>query len=258
MSDLFNLSEKKALVTGGAGQIGEPVSRSLAGSGAEIVIADIDSEKGRALSDDIGGQATFVECDVTDENDVDQLFETCVETLGGIDVLVNVFYPKADDYGVTFEDRSLDSWRKHIDLELTSFYYLNREGALVMLEQGGGSIVNFASTYGMQAPDFGIYEEADMPPSPAHYSASKAGILNLTRYMASYLGEDGVRVNAISPAGVYAGQDSRFIEAYTDNIPMNRMAEAEDLQGAVVYLASDASAFVTGHNLVVDGGLTIS
>jgi NAD(P)-dependent dehydrogenase (short-subunit alcohol dehydrogenase family) len=127
-----------------------------------------------------------------------------------------------------------------------------------MLDDGNsGSIVNFTSIYGMQAPDFSIYDGLDVT-SPVEYSAIKGAILNLTRYLASYLGSDGIRVNAVSPGGVFDGQAEQFVERYEQKVPLSRMARPEDVLGAVVFLLSDASAYVTGHNLVVDGGWSIS
>ena len=254
--DLFDLTDRVAVVAGGAGRIGPAVCRALDDYGARVVVADVDREAGEALADDLD-TGEFVHCDVTDESSVDSLFERVLDAHGRLDVQVNAAYPRDDSYGTPFEERSLDSWRANVSAQLDSYAWLCRRAADVMAEQGSGSIVNFGSTYGVQAPDFSIYREADMPPSPAHYSAAKGGILNLTRYLASYLGRDGVRVNAVSPGGVFDDQDPAFVEAYESNTPLGRMAEPEDLRGAVVYLASDAAAYVTGHNLVVDGGWTI-
>jgi NAD(P)-dependent dehydrogenase (short-subunit alcohol dehydrogenase family) len=254
--DLFDLTDRVAVVAGGAGRIGPAVCRALDAHGARVVVADVDREAGEALATDLETGA-FVSCDVTDEDSVDGLFEHVLDAHGRLDVQVNAAYPRDDSYGTAFEERSLDAWRANVAAQLDSTALLCRRAVDVMVEQGSGSIVNFGSTYGVQAPDFSVYREADMPPSPAHYSASKGGILNLTRYLASYLGDRGVRVNAVSPGGVFDDQDPAFVEAYESNTPLGRMAEPEDVAGAVVYLAGDAAAYVTGHNLVVDGGWTI-
>jgi len=254
--DLFDLTDRVVVVAGGAGRIGPAVCRALGSYGARVVVADVDRETGEPLAADLDG-GEFVRCDVTDEESVDDLFEHVVDAHGRLDVQVNAAYPRDDTYGTAFEERSLDSWRANVAAQLDSTAWLCRRAADVMTEQGRGSIVNFGSTYGIQAPDFSVYREADMAPSPAHYSASKGGVLNLTRYLASYLGERGIRVNAVSPGGVFDDQDPAFVEAYESNTPLGRMAEPGDIAGAVVYLAGDAAAYVTGHNLVVDGGWTI-
>jgi NAD(P)-dependent dehydrogenase (short-subunit alcohol dehydrogenase family) len=252
--DLFDLSGERAVVTGGAGRIGAPVCRALADHGADVVVADVDREAGERLAADLDG-GSFVACDVTDADSVTAAFEA-VDDGGGLDVLVNAAYPRDETYGDAFETRDDDDLLRQLDAQIGACFRCCR-AAVERLADGGGSVVNFGSTYGVQAPDFAVYEEADMPPSPAHYSASKGAILNLTRYLASYLGDVGVRVNAVSPGGVFDDQDPAFVEAYERRVPLGRMARGTDLRGAVVYLASDAAGYVTGHNLVVDGGWTV-
>jgi NAD(P)-dependent dehydrogenase (short-subunit alcohol dehydrogenase family) len=176
---------------------------------------------------------------------------------GRIDVLVNCAYPRNESYGQRFERVDPDDWQENLDLHLGSYYRTNYYVSKQMREQEtGGSIVNFGSIYGVQAPDFTLYDGLDMT-SPVEYSAIKAGVLNLTRYLASYLGPEGIRVNAVSPGGVFDDHSDAFVSRYEERTPLGRMASTDDIVGAVVYLASDASAYVTGHNLVVDGGWTI-
>jgi len=254
MFDRFDLDGRVVVVAGGAGRIGPAVCRALADHGAEVVVADVDPQAGRAVADEADG--TFLECDVTDDAAVAALFEHVTDEFGRLDAQVNMAYPRDETYGERFEERPIEDWRRQIDAQLTSYAALCR-GAIERMDDGG-AVVNFGSTYGIQAPDFSVYRGADMPPSPAHYSASKGAILNLTRYLASYLGERGVRVNAVSPGGVFDDQPEAFVERYEANTPLGRMADPEDVAGAVVYLVSDAAAYVTGHNLVVDGGWTIN
>lgn len=255
MTDLFDLDGRVVVVAGGAGRIGPAVCRALADRGATVVVADVDREAGEALAADVDGE--FLACDVTDDAAVRALFDHVDAEYGRLDAQVNMAYPRDETYGDRFTERPVESWREQIDKGLNSYAALCRGAVRTMREQERGVIVNFGSTYGVQAPDFSVYREADMPPSPAHYSASKGGILNLTRYLASMLGEEGIRVNAVSPGGVFDDQDERFVERYEANTPLGRMADPEDVAGAVVYLLSDAAAYVTGHNLVVDGGWTI-
>lgn len=255
MSELFDLTDEVVVVAGGAGRIGPAVCRALADHGAEVVVADVDEETGETVAAEVGGE--FLACDVTDDAAVEALFDHVAETYGRLDVQVNMAYPRDETYGTRFEERPVESWRRQMDLQLNSCAALCRGAIRTMEGQDSGTIVNFGSTYGVQAPDFSVYREAEMAPSPAHYSASKGAILNLTRYLASYLGDRGVRVNAVSPGGVFDEQDPAFVERYEANTPLGRMADPEDIAGAVVYLASDAASYVTGHNLVVDGGWTV-
>jgi len=199
----------------------------------------------------------LVECNITDDESVQTAVKSVLERHGTLDVVVNAAYPIDETYGTSPEDLDPEMWRHNVDMHLNGFYTVIKSAMDVMRAQGSGSIINFGSTYGIQAPNFSVYEEADMASSPAHYSASKGGVLNLTRYLASYLGTEGIRVNAVSPGGVFSDQDSQFVEAYEKRTPLGRMAEPEDIVGAVVFLASDAASYVTGHNLVVDGGWTI-
>lgn len=256
MSDLFDLSGRVAVVAGGAGLIGAELSRALAGHGANVVVADADADAAGDLVNDIGGRAQFESVDVTDPAGVEALFESVVDEHARLDVLVNGAYPRNESYGRPYEAVTIGDFRKNIAANLDACFLTARHAASRMVESGGGSIVNLGSIYGVQAPDFRVYEGTDMT-SPVEYAAVKGGVLNLMRYLASYLGPRGIRVNAVSPGGVYDGQDEAFVERYERRTPLGRMAEPGDVAGAVVYLASDASSYVTGHNLVVDGGWTI-
>lgn len=258
MTDRFDLGGKTALVAGGAGLLGAAVSRGLADHGATVVVADVDGSHGEAVAADAGADARFVECDVTDGAAVEALVETVVADHGSLDVAVNTAYPRNENYGRPFEEVTLDDWRENVRLNVDSYFEVARRAALAMAEQpSGGSVVNFGSIYGVEAPEFAVYEGTEMT-SPVEYAAIKGAVLNLTRYMASYLGPEGVRVNAVSPGGVFDDQPEPFVENYRDRTPLGRMARPEDVVGAVVFLASDAAAYVTGHNLLVDGGWTIS
>jgi NAD(P)-dependent dehydrogenase (short-subunit alcohol dehydrogenase family) len=254
MDDPFDMDGRTVVVAGGAGLIGTALSAGLADAGATVVVADAAPERGREVAADVGG--AFVETDVTSEAAVESLLETVVDDHGTLDGVVNCSYPRNESYGTRYEDVSYEDWRENVDLHLNSYFLLAHRASLVMREQGHGSIVSFGSTYGVQAPDFSVYDGTDMT-SPVEYAAIKGGVLNLTRYMASYLGGDGVRVNAISPGGVFDDQHPTFVEEYERRTPLDRMARPEDFVGAVVYLLSDASAYVTGHNLRVDGGWTV-
>ena len=253
----FDLDGAVALVTGGAGLIGEAVSEALVHHGATVVIADTAVEAGETLADSLDPDARFEEADVTADREVRRLVERTLEEDGSIDVLVNCAYPANENYGQGLDTVSVEDWRDNVDRHLAGHFVPSYHVSRAMREHAdGGSIVNFGSIYGVQAPDFTVYDGTELT-SPAEYATAKGGIINMTRHLASQLGEYDIRVNAISPGGIFDGQDERFVRQYESRTPLDRMATPSDLQGAVVFLASDASRYVTGHNLVVDGGWTI-
>lgn len=257
MTELFDLSDKVALVTGGAGLIGQEICRNLTAHGATVVIADTDAESGRRLAENEGSTAHFRATDVTEATEVEEMVASTVDEFGSLNVLVNAAYPRAGDNSSQYEEIDIDDWQTNVNLHLTSYFYSSYCASIAMKEQdSGGSIINIGSIYGVQAPDFTIYEGTDMTNS-VEYAAIKGGILNLVRYMASYLGKYGIRVNAVSPGGVFNDQNETFVERYERRTPLGRMAKPEDITGPVIFLASDAAAYVTGHNLVADGGWTI-
>jgi NAD(P)-dependent dehydrogenase (short-subunit alcohol dehydrogenase family) len=256
MSELFNLNGMTLVVSGGAGLIGKAFSEVLAEYGATTVVADIDKETGQQLSDD-HEKIEYHKCNVMVEQEVRDLIDRVSATHGGIDGLINTSFPRPESWSKRYEDLTFGEWQTQINYNLNT-YFLNAKAATdAMLKQDrSGVIVNLASIYGIQAPYFDIYNGTDMT-SPVAYAAIKGGIINLTRYMASYLGEYGIRVNAISPGGVWDEQHPTFVRNYEQRVPLERMASPKDLEGAIVYLVSDAASYVTGHNLVVDGGWTI-
>lgn len=254
--DLFNLKDKTAIVTGGAGLLGESMCRALHEYGANVAIADVDKEASSELEDELGDGCKFVKTDITSEKSIESTIEDVEENFGTVDILVNNAYPRNEKYGCKYEDITLESWKENIDLHLNGYFNITKKVSERMMEEENGVIINIGSIYGIQAPDFDIYENLEMT-SPAEYSAVKGGILNFTRYLASYLSDYNIRVNSISPGGVFNDQKEEFVENYEDKVPLGRMGEPEDIQGAIVFLASDASSYVTGHNLVVDGGWTI-
>lgn len=255
-NDPFDLSGKVVLVAGGVGLLGEVICEALNARNATVIVGDVDAERGRELARTMD-KGAYERLDVTDPNSVKSVCSTILSEHGTIDALVNAAYPRNDNYGKPFEDVSIDDWHENVQLHLGGYYLVTREVALRMIdEEIEGSIVNFGSIYGMQAPDFSIYDGTSLT-SPVEYSAIKGGILNLTRYLASYLGPKGIRVNAVSPGGVFDGQHEQFVKNYEENVPLGRMAQPDDVAGAVVYLISDAASYVSGHNLVVDGGWSI-
>ncbi|MDD5292491.1 MAG: oxidoreductase [Candidatus Omnitrophica bacterium] len=257
--NIFNLQGKVAVVAGGAGLIGKELVRGLAEMGAMVILADIDAEKGNIYVKRLTSlnlKASFKYLDITKEKSVINLINYIGKEYGRIDAWINCVYPKTKDWGVKFEYVSVKSWKKNVDMHLTGFFISCQKIAEYMKKQKRGSIINMASIYGMVGPDFSIYKDTKMT-TPAAYSAIKGGIITFTKYLASYYGKYNVRVNCISPGGIYDRQPVKFVQNYNRKVPLKRMADKEDVVGAAIYLASDASRYVTGHNLVVDGGWTI-
>lgn len=258
MPDLFDLSGQTALVTGGGGLIGSAICEVLATYEADVVVAEYDEIEGESVADAIGNRAEFRQIDITNESSVENLVDSVATDYDGIDILVNAAYPRTDSYGQPFEDVSLTEWNKNVSMHLGGYYATCHHVARAMVERGnGGRIVNLGSIYGVQAPDFSVYDGTDMT-SPVEYAGIKGGIVNLSKYLAAYLGPQNIRVNTVSPGGVFNDQNEVFVENYKERTPLGRMAKPEDITGAVLYLVSPAASYVTGQNLVVDGGWTVN
>jgi NAD(P)-dependent dehydrogenase (short-subunit alcohol dehydrogenase family) len=268
---LFDLSNRVAIVTGGAGLLGAEFCQTLAEAGAKVVVADIDAQASIRLVESIkrnGGQAISVKANVTDAGSVSALVSTTLDAFGRLDILVNsaALDPKFDPQQATataqrpgsgeFESFPLQAWNQALEVNLTGAFLCCQAAVAPMLKQGGGVIVNLSSIYGLAGPDQRLYQRPGQPPQykPVYYSVTKAGILGLTRYLATYYAGKNIRVNALSPGGVYNGHDEDFVQSYASRAVMGRMAEKDEMNGALLFLVSDASAYMTGANLVVDGG----
>lgn len=249
----FDLSGKVAVVTGGAGLIGSELVLAFSQMGAAVIIADTQEPKSAAQ----GVKIIFRKLDITSEKSVAGSIKFVDKEFGKLDIWVNSAYPKTKDWGRKFREIKSSSWRKNIDMHLNGYMLCSRAAAEYMRSKKcAGSIINLSSIYGMLGPDFSVYKNTSLT-MPAAYSAIKGGIINFTRYLASYYGKDKIRVNSISCGGIYDKQPDTFVEKYKSKTLLGRMGKAEDIAGAVVYLAADVSNYVTGHNLVVDGGFSI-
>lgn len=264
--DLFSLEGKTAIVTGALGLIGKQHCHALSEAGANVVVADLDSNSSQEFAESLPTRSIGVKLDVTDKSSVEEMLQTIIDQFGKVDVLVNnaaindMFEnPKAAAEQSKFENYPLELWQKSIDVNLTGVFLCSQVIGSFMAEQQKGSIINIASTYGISAPDQSLYinekGEQNFYKPPA-YTATKGGVIALTKFMAAYWGTKNVRVNTLSPGGVENNQDEFFIKQYSKKTPLNRMAAPNDYKGAVIFLASDASAYMTGANLVVDGGWT--
>lgn len=254
----FLIFDKVAFVTGGLGLIGREVSKALASAGGRTVILDIDEKRAESEINEIlgaGYDAHFEYFDITDLEHIDAHITQLKEKYGAIDIWVNSAYPRTADWGSDVEGLTLDSWRKNVDMHLNGYAWVSRGVALLMKEQGGGSIINMGSIYGVVGNDFTVYEGTDMTAAMA-YAAVKGGIVNLTRYLASYFGKYNVRVNTICPGGIFDHQDPVFVKNYESRTPLKRMGEPEEIASAVLFLAAEAASYITGATLMVDGGWT--
>lgn len=253
--------------------MGTEFCRTLAQAGAAVVVADLNSQLAKNLSDKMTGEGlqTFAaEVDVREPSSVEEMISGTLKRFGRLDILVNsaALDPKFDpghlDPGVmapvsgAFEDFPLGAWKQALDVNLTGAFLCCQAAARPMLAQGGGVIINLSSIYGVTGPDQRIYQRPGEPPryKPVYYTVTKAAILGLTRYLATYFAGKNIRVNALTPGGVYHGHDEDFVAAYSARAVLGRMAEKDEMNGALLFLASDASAYMTGANLIVDGGWT--
>ncbi len=268
IQDKFDLSGKTAIVTGGIGLLGKEFCRTLAEAGAFVFVADIDQINASQFAKGLqksGFTAESVGVDVTSPDSVQQMVERAVSETGRLDVLVNsaAMDPKfdaqnANQHTGTFEDFPVDMWRSALDVNLTGMFLCCQGAARQMAIQGEGSIINICSTYGLAGPDQRIYIKEGQPRrvKPVYYSVTKAGVLGLTRYLATYYAGTKIRTNALTPGGVYNDHDETFTQNYSARTVLGRMAHKDEMNGALLFLASEASSYMTGSNVVVDGGWT--
>ncbi|HET9610072.1 MAG TPA: SDR family oxidoreductase [Acidimicrobiales bacterium] len=265
--ELFDLTGRRAIVTGGAGLLGRRFAAALVDLGAITHVLDRDAEAAAKVAGELTGpgEAVAVACDITDEADVDRAVAG-IAAGGPVDVLVNsaAVDPKAEGDGTTladagFSDYPLAAWRRSMDVNLTGTFLVTRAVCRVMEQRSTpGVIVNISSTYGLAGPDQRIYERADGTRSfkPLDYSVTKAGVLGFTRALAAHYRGTGIRVNALTPGGAFNEHDDEFVAAYSARTILGRMARPDEYRGAIAFLCSDASSYMTGANLIVDGGWT--
>lgn len=261
LKTLMDMRGRVALVTGGAGHIGTCIGETLAELGASVVVLDQPGkceEAVRQLADGHSAEAFACPADVADSAALGTVPGRIQERFGRLDVLVNcaalVGTSELRGWATAFEAQGLEAWRRALDVNLTAPFVLTQACAPLLRASGHGSIINVASIYGLVGPDWRLYEDTPLG-NPAAYGATKGGLLQLTRWLATTLAPE-IRVNALTPGGVLRDTPEPFLSRYTARTPLRRMAVEEDLKGAAAYLASDLSAYVTGHNLVVDGGWT--
>jgi len=270
----FDLSGRVAIVTGGAGLLGQGYCRTLASVGAHVVVADID----KVAADNLGAEIAVLgfgehhrtapkvlETDVSDPQSVRRMVDDTLDAFGRVDILVNnaALDPKFDPsqagkHSSRFEDLSFEDWQQALAVNVTGMFLCAQAVARPMLEVGRGVIVNVSSTYGLVGPDQRLYQREGQPPQfkPVTYSVAKAAAIGLTKYLATYFAGTGIRVNALTPGGVFSGHDDEFVRRYSAKTVLGRMADRDEMSSALLFLVSDASSYMTGANLVVDGGWT--
>jgi len=262
VKDLLSLKGRVALITGGVGHIGSAVAAGLAEQGASIVLLDFVEEKGRACCEEISRKhnvkASFLRVDLENENEVRQAPVKCVDEHGRLDIIVHcaalVGTTPLPGWGVPFEQQNVDTWRRCLEINLTSAFVLCQAAQPALVRSGHGSVILTGSIYGVVGPNMALYAGTTMG-NPAAYAASKGGLMQLMRWMATNLAPE-IRVNAISPGGIWRNQPEQFRARYEALTPLKRMGVEEDLMGAAVFLASDMSSYITGQNIMVDGGWT--
>jgi 2-deoxy-D-gluconate 3-dehydrogenase len=265
----FDLGGRVAIITGGAGLLGTHYANVLSQAGASVVAADIEGAQARDLAQRIAGEtgadALGVEVDVSQPESVQAMVDAVLGAFGRIDILVNnaAIDPKfdregQDQHGNTFEGFPFGAWQQAMAVNVTGMFLCAQAVAAPMRDARRGVIVNVSSTYGLVGPDQRLYQREGQPPQykPVTYTVSKAAALGLTKYLATYFAGTEIRVNALTPGGVFADHDEEFVRRYSARTVLGRMAEADEIAGALLFLVSDASSYMTGANLVVDGGWT--
>lgn len=260
IGELSDLSGRRALITGATGWLGQTFADTLAELGADLILVDRPGSDFQALNEGLKKRwKVSLEnhpCDLENQTQRAELIAKLTDSGLGLNILINnaAFVGTSDipGWGVRFEDQSIETWRRAIEVNLTAIFDLSRGLSPLLKASKNGSIVNIASIYGMYGPDWGLYEGTNMS-NPAAYAASKGGLIQLTRWLATTISPE-VRVNAISPGGIFRSQPEVFVNRYKNKTPLGRMADEEDFRGAIAYLASDLSKYVTGVNIPIDGG----
>ena len=269
--DKFNLKDRVAVVTGGVGLLGAEFCRTLAEAGAAVAVVDLNADSAAKVAESLsasGFRALAVPADITHFESVNTLVEKVLSAYGRLDVLVNSaaldpkFDPEAASRGIapgSFEDYPLEQWNAALNVNLTGMFLVTQACVKPMLAQGKkGSIINICSTYGLNGPDQRIYikDGKRVAFKPAYYTTTKAGVMGFTKYLAAYYAGTEIRVNALTPGGVFNNHEDYFVKNYSAKTILGRMAKKDEMNGALLFLASDASSYMTGNNVIVDGGWT--
>jgi NAD(P)-dependent dehydrogenase (short-subunit alcohol dehydrogenase family) len=256
INELFSLKDKVVLITGGEGKYGRCLTEALAQAGGKVITASPFLDEGQKVAADLQSKGLDVTAEYVDQADHDsvmKLKENIKTKYGRLNVLVNCAVARP----MKGYKAPLEQWQQSMQVNATGLFDITREMADLIELAGGGTIVNIASMMGMFGPDLSNYEglPENWKDQPPDYFFHKGGMLTLTRYLAKMLGDKNIRVNAISPGGLFSGQPQRFIDNYTSKVPLKRLANNDDIKGVVVFLASQASSYITGENILMDGGM---
>ena len=254
VNELFSLKGKVILITGGEGKYGRCMTEALAEAGGTVIAASPFLEDGKKVAGDFQANGLNVTADFVDQGDHDSIItlkHKIKEKYGKLDVLVNCGVARP----MKTYTSPLEDWEKSMKINATGLFDITREMAELIADAGGGTIVNICSMMGMFGPDLSNYEGTGWDVPPADYFFHKGGMFTLTRYMARILGDKHIRVNSISPGGIFANQHEQFLKNYTKKVPLGRLANNDDIKGVVVFLASAASSYITGENILMDGGM---
>ncbi len=269
---LFDLSGKVAIITGGASLLGEMHAEAIAEAGGHPILADINEElaiaKAKKISEKYSVNSVAIKADITSKAEVERLAELVLKKFGRVDILINnaANDPKvevsSDDSWTRFENFPIVQWNQDIAVGLTGAFLCSQVIGREMAKRGGGVMLNIGSDLSVIAPDQRIYRkeglpEEKQPVKPVSYSVVKTALIGLTRYLATYWADKNIRVNCLSPGGVYNNQPEDFVKRLASLIPMGRMAQVDEYKGAVLFLVSDASSYMTGANLVIEGGILV-
>lgn len=271
IQEKFNLTGKTAIVTGGSGLLGAEFCRTLAEGGANVIVADINSDAAQKTVQglaDAGFSVASFGLDVTRKESAEEMVSETLKKFGSLDILVNSaaldpkFDANASSKGIApgaFEDYPLEDFKAAVDVNLTGMFIVTQACVKPMVKAGKGSIINICSTYGLNGPDQRLYLNDDgsrVAFKPVYYTTTKAGVVGFTKYLAAYYTETDIRVNALTPGGVFNDHNDTFNRKYSEKTIMGRMARKDEMNGALLFLASEASSYMTGNNVVVDGGWT--
>src|SRR5688572_12889309 len=267
----FSLKDRVAVVTGGVGLLGAEFCKTLAEAGASIAVVDLNASAAQGIADTLtksGYKAVAIQTDITKPDSVNAMVEKVIATFGRLDVLVNSaaldpkFDPTATEKGIApgaFEDYPLSDWNAALNVNLTGTFLVTQACVKQMIVQGKkGSIINICSTYGLNGPDQNLYikDGNRVAYKPVYYTTTKAGVMGFTKYLAAYYAGTEIRVNALTPGGVFNNHEEYFVKNYSAKTILGRMAKKDEMNGALLFLASDASSYMTGNNVIVDGGWT--
>ncbi len=261
--DLMNLKGRRALITGAIGAIGQEIALTIAELGGDLILVDRPNSDyepiKKSILDNWCVDIECIDCDLEDENSRVNLIKEVIKSNVNLDILINnaafVGESNLEGWVDSFENQKIETWRRAMEVNLTAPFHLSQAFSSLLKKGGDGSIVNIASIYGINAPDYSLYQNTDMG-NPAGYSASKGGLIQLTRWLSATVAPN-IRVNSISPGGVLRGQPSEFVGRYKDKTPLGRMAVEEDFKGVIAFLSSNLSSYITGQNIVVDGGWSV-